>query len=108
MKLQKGMIISTYTAWYIVIEIHFDKVKNEVIFYCICDHANNIHRLSLSDIHSFMTLDEIANAEWKEPDRIFPKNLIDRGIPRQIILEALCGKHDDRFDHWSEFEKGDG
>lgn len=97
MFIEKGMIISDDSCWYVVVKAKWDIEKKSLSFYCICDNANNIYNIHGSYIHSYMTIREIGNLEWKAPDR---KIWLDREIPHEIIVEVLSGKHDNRFDHW--------
>lgn len=105
MKLEKGMIVSIDDlCWYVVVEVHYSANDKLTYLSCICDHANNIHRLSASDIDTYMTLEEIGNYAWSGYEietREIPEYLRERDIPFQVITEVLAGRHDARFNHWS-------
>lgn len=77
MKLEKGMIVSPDSCWYIVVEAIVHPTE-KINFHCICDHANNIHSWPLDSIHSYMTLKEIGNLGWGKPEREIDKVLRDR------------------------------
>lgn len=100
MKLQKGMIISPDNWWYVVINIRWNKGK--LGFDCLCDNANNIYYWEMDTIEHYMTLDEIGQHGYGPPNRDFPDDLKERGIPFEVITNVLSGAEDDRCDHWHE------
>lgn len=94
--MNKGDLIAVGGIWYIVVREKGDG------YYCICDHANNIHHwpkrcidlsLSAAQINSL----SYGNGDLSEQMR---EHLGSREIPYQEMWEVLCGFHDDRFDHW--------
>jgi hypothetical protein len=101
--LKKGTIIG-WDWWYVVIEI---ALSGQV--HCICDNANNIYSFSFKEI-----LETKDPREWilLQPEEFNKKHrllihldneyysLINRELPYDVIIEALHGKHDDRFLHW--------
>jgi len=99
MKLEKGMLVSLDGIWYVVVLVRYDSVRGETILYCICDNANNTYSWSVNKIDSYLTLKEIGNLGYGEPERGV---LCDREIPYDVITEVLAGRHDNRFDHWFE------
>ena len=96
MKLTKGMLVEVEGIWYVVVEIRWNICK-EVILCCICDNANNIYSWDIDKIDGYLTLEEIGNLGYGEPERGV---LCDREIPYKVITEVLAGRHDGRFDHW--------
>lgn len=100
MKIEKGMIISADTCWYVVVEQLFRKYNGKTYIHCICDNANNIYSFEPSEVHSYMTLKEVGNLGFSRPDREMPEHLKNREIPYDVIVEVLSGKHDNRFSHW--------
>lgn len=104
MKLEKGMLISVDSWWYIVVDIAFDIENRCVEFYCICDNANNIYHWTSDEIHSHISLNELSDSKWMRMERKISPWLKDRDIPHDVIIEVLAGEHDDRFDHWIKDE----
>jgi hypothetical protein len=97
MKIEKGMIVSADTCWYVVVEQVFIEDTGKTYVNCICDNANNIYAFEPNEIHSYMTLKEVGNLGWDKPDREIHEHLKGREIPYRVIVEVLSGKHDDRF-----------
>lgn len=101
MKLEKGMLISVGSIWYIAVEFIYSNKTKEVQINCVCDHANNIYGWNVSDVEHYVTLKEIGDFGWNNwPDRKIPDSLKERGIPFEEIVVALSGSYDDRFEHW--------
>jgi hypothetical protein len=93
MNIQKGMMVSPGDFWYVVVNT---TVANGVLgFDCICDHANNIYYFNHSEIIHYISLSDIADGIAENPS--IPDDLAKRGIPYQVIVEVLSGKHDSRF-----------
>jgi hypothetical protein len=97
MRLEKGMLISVDSCWYVVVHVFFK--DGRTYLYCICDHANNIYAWEVEHVHTHLSRNEIANLGYSWPDRDLG-NLKDRDIPYDVIAEVLLGREDDRFDHW--------
>lgn len=100
MKLEKGMIVSADTCWYVVVEVVFDAMSKKTLLHCICDNANNTYTWTPESIHSYMSLEEIRNLGYVRPEREFPSYLKERTIPYDVITEVLLGREDNRFDHY--------
>jgi len=58
--LEKGMLISTDICWYVVVCIGFNSDNKKEYIRCVCDNANNIYSFELEEIHSYLTLKEVA------------------------------------------------
>jgi hypothetical protein len=101
-KIDKGMLISSDTCWYVVVEFGVAK-DGKLAMNCICDHANNIYQWNLPEIHSYMTLKEVGALGWRKPEREIHEHVRGREIPYDVIVEVLSGKHDDRFEHWNSW-----
>jgi len=96
-KPSKGSIILVTGIWYIIVETVINDL-NETLFYCICDHANNIHCWNVKDVEVGISLKEISLLNWESSPK---KDYFDkRPIPYGEIVEVVSGIHDDRFSHW--------
>lgn len=97
MILEKGMLLSVASGeWYIFISAQV--TKDLVYLNCICDHANNVFSFEPDEIVDYLSLREISDIEWAGlPGRI-RKIMQKRPIPHDVIVEALAGRHDRRFD----------
>lgn len=98
MKLEKGGLIWIEpTCWYVIVNIHL-REKNRVTLDCICDNANNIYGWDAEEVSYVMTPRQCSDTNWDQwPDNI-PDRYKERGIPWNVIVEVLSGKHDERFE----------
>lgn len=89
MKLEVGMLVAPNELnWYVVAEIEY--VRNTVYLNCICDHANNIYRFSIDEIKYWWNLDDFDKSHSND-------KLRKRGIPHDVVIDAIRGKFDGRF-----------
>ena len=98
MRIEKGMLVSTDYIWYVVVEIINYNGKGMVR--CICDNANNIYTWDFDQITHHLSLKEIGSHGWanfNETKERLSKDLRERPIPFEVIVEVLSGKHDDRW-----------
>ena len=99
MFLEKGMLISKDGWWYVVVKIRYDQKYKQIWVYCICDNANNVYSIEPNSIKNYLTLKEIGNLGFDEsPLNRLPKDLKERNIPYDVILEVLTGVHDHRIE----------
>ncbi len=79
--------------------------------FCVCDHANNIY--SWEEVQVILTPDDACDlssgSRYHTEERIGEKltqklySLIQKRKPWEVMVEVMCGQHDDRFDHWIEY-----
>lgn len=98
--LQKGMLLGEGGWWYVLVEAIWQDGKLHL--HCICDNANNIYSHEPEHIDTFLSPQEIGNANWGWPDDFGEEHneYRTRSIPYDVVAEVLLGRHDDRFTHW--------
>lgn len=103
--LEKGMLLGHDAWWYVLVKAVFENGKTHL--YCICDNANNIYSFTPDVVDTFLTPNEVGNANWswpedfndEEDDKVATYRA--RSIPYDVVAEVLIGRHDDRFNHWA-------
>jgi len=92
-KIQKGSIIYEFGWWFVVVNQRGETIG------CICDHANNVHFINVSDIKYKATPKEAMRAHgWNAGDEKLLELSRERDIPVEVIAEVLSGCHDERFE----------